>query len=294
MATAPRAVVEAPLAQPPRVGLIPSVAAVQGESAYTDDTARWAAGFSFAPENCGNIGAQNPCGGASKDIDDNQDVVNTEPIVLWAGDKCSPFDRSRDFGGRARRQLAAAESYQLASELWNGTLAKTELDAAGAPWPNQFLTSEASDVLTSGPTSPTDALAELEYALGQCAHGARGMIHVTLHTATYLFGLQLIRREGNLLLTVLDTIVVADAGYGGAGPYGAAEDGSQWAYATGMVQVRLGPVEVLGADMSQQMDRSVNTVEVIAERLGAASWDGCCHLAAELDLGWAAIGGAGS
>lgn len=293
MATAPRAVVEAPYALPPRVGLLPTMAAVQGEDTYRGATDRWGAGFAFAPEGCGSVGVQNPCGGGSKDIDDNPAIVEAEPIALWAGDKCSPM-QARDYAARARRQLAAAESYQLANELWNGTLAKSETLPGGGDWPNQYLTSESSDVLTSGPTSPTDALAMLEYALGDCAHGARGVIHATRHAATYWQALNLLRREGNLLLTAFDTIVIADAGYGGAGPYGTAEDGSQWAYATGMLQVRLGPIDVIGSDVSQQVDRSVNTVEVIAERLGSVAWDGCCHLAVELDLGWAAIGGPGS
>ncbi len=89
--------------------------------------------------------------------------------------------------------------------------------------------------------------------------------------------------------------MIADAGYDGSSPYGAAaEDGSQWAYATGIPVVRLGPVAVYPDSLAEAINRSTNTVEYRAERLAAVGWDGCCHLAAELNLGWADIGGLGS
>lgn len=285
--------IPAPLAAPPAAGsgaLLPTLGRLVVDVGVDREV-----GFATNPENCGVSGtlpgvACNASGG--KTIPANEAVVEAWPFEVWAGDKCAPWELGRDWQGRARRQLAASLSYQVAAELWIGTQAQAMADA-----PNRFLASVDSDVLTDGPTSATDALAVLEYSLGQCAHGARGVIHATRHAATYWAQLGLLRREGAQLLTFLDTIVVADAGYDGSGPYSqVAEDGSQWAYATGTPIVRLGPERLVpdGDDLGAAMNRSSNLVEYRAERSAAISWDGCCHLAAELDLGWADIGGAGS
>lgn len=285
--------IPAPLAEPPRAGsgaLLPTLGRLVAEVTADRDVA-----FGFNPEACGESGVLSgePCDASpSKSIPDNPESVEAWAFEVWAGDKCAPWELGRDWRGRARRQLAATLSYQVAHELWTGDMAAT---MSGAP--NRSLASIDSDVLTAGPTSATDALAVLEYGLGACANGARGVIHATRHAATYWAQLGLLRREGAQLLTFLDTIVVADAGYDGSGPNGqAAVDGSQWAYATGIPVVRLGPERLIpdGDDLGPAVNRSTNLVEYRAERRAAVGWDGCCHLAAELDLGWADIGGAGS
>lgn len=283
--------IQAPLAEPPRPGsgsLLTTLgrAAIAG---WDGDVPEREVGFTFNPENCGDSGVldEDACDSTppSKTISSNESIVEVQGFYAWAGDKCSPFELGRDWQGRARRQLAASLSYQVAFELWTGTVT-----------PNRSLGHDLhSDVLTAGPTGPTDALALLEYALGDCAHGARGVIHATRHAATYWAENNLLRREGNQLLTFLDTIVIADAGYDGSGPYGqAAVDGSQWAYATGMPIVRLGPERVIPEDMAGALNRGANTVEWRAERKAAAGWDSCCHLAVEIDLEWPDILGAGS
>jgi hypothetical protein len=281
----------APLAEPPRPGsgaLLPTLGRLVAEVGEEREV-----GFAFNPENCGVSGTEggDACvAGGTRTIPDNPDTVEAWPFTAWAGDRCAPFELGRDWQGRARRQLAASLSFQVAGELWGGAEAQEQSA------PNRYLASIDSDVLTAGPTSATDALAVLEYALGQCLHGARGYIHASRHAATYWSQLGLLRREGNQILTYLDTVVIADAGYDGSGPYGqAAVDGSQWAYATSTPIVRLGPERLIpDSDIAAALNRSTNTVEYRAERRAAVSWDGCCHLAAELDLGWADIGGAGS
>ena len=75
-----------------------------------------------------------------------------------------------------------------------------------------------------------------------------------------------------------------------ARPYPAA-GASQWAYATSLIQIRLGPVNVRGGPNADGVDRSNNTAEVYAERMAAAAWDGCCHLAAEFNVATCGIGG---
>ncbi len=281
----------APLAEPPRAGsgaLLPTLGRLVTEVQNDREVA-----FTTNPESCGASGvlAVDPCVvSASKTVPSNESTLTAWSFEVWAGDKCSPWELGRDWQGRARRQLAATLSYQVAHELWTGTIALAE----GAP--NIPLASIESDVLTAGPTSATDALAVLEYALGSAGKGQRGVLHATRHALTYWSQLGLLRREGGLILTMLDTLVVADAGYDGSGPDGQpAIDGSQWAYATLLPIVRLGPeVLVPDGDLSEALDRATNTVEYRAERRAAVGFVGCVHLAAELDLGWADIGGLGS
>jgi|SRR5581483_60166 len=269
-----------PLATPPRTGLLATF--------RPDEVPEREVGFIYFPENCGDSGVVDPCDVGNLDIPDNQPDVQAEPFGVWAGDKCLP-DEVRDFRGRASRQLAATISYQIAHELWTGSQAQ----ASG--WSqNRFLTSERSDVLTDGPTSSTDALARLEYALGQCMKGSRGVIHATKHAVTFWSQMGMVRREGAVFLTIHDTYVIADAGYDGSGPYGPATDDSQWAYATGIPVIRIGPESIVPNTVAEGLNRGDNLLEYRAQRKAAVSWDQCCHLAAELDLGWAEIGGAGS
>ncbi len=285
MGTTPLSPVTAPLAVPPRVGLIAS-------APPADTLERWEGGFTFLPEGCGSgSGVVDPCVSSTKILSnaDNAAVVEFEPFGVWAGFSCSSFGfEANDYQGRARRLMEACESKLIAREFWTGAQAK----ASG--WPNRFLASEDSDVLSPDGTgfSALQALACLEAGLGECSCGARGMIHATRQTVLLWSQNQLLRREGGLTLTINDTIVVADAGYDGSSPLGAPPaDGAIWAYATGMVQIRRGPVNVVPDSFSEALDRQLNTIDFRSERLAAVIWDGCCHLAVQLDIDLCGIGG---
>lgn len=278
-----------PDAAAPRIGLL---------ATFRPDTVpEREVGFTFNPESCAEsgVGDPDPCNTThDKTIPDGPDLVEAEPFYAWAGDKCSLWDwQEREFQARARRQLAASLSYQVAHELWTGDQAQ----AQGSP--NRFLASEDSDVLTDGATSITDAIARLEQGMANCIKGAgSGVIHLPPAAATYMHQLNLLVRQGNILQTILGTLVVVDAGYDGSSPLGTpATDDSVWAYATGGIIVRIGPERLVpepGLDSGQAITRSTNTVEYRAERMAAVGWDGCCHLAVEMDIGWLNEGGPGS
>lgn len=277
----PRASLNGPLAAPPRLGLV-------AQAAVDTSAERWESGFSYNPEACGDAaGVADPCESNARNVDRadaNPDLVEVEPFAVWAADTCSALDRGRDWQGRVRRQLEACRSKQIEAEFWAGTLATAE------GWPNRFLRSEDSDVVTAGGTTPVAALACLEQGLADCKCGGRGMIHATPQLVTHWANTGLVRREGNQLLTYLDTIVVAGEGYTGDGPL-ASDTSNVWAYATGLVQIRLGAIEVYGGLTADGVDRSDNTMTAYADQLAAVAWDGCCHLAAEVDLDRCGIGG---
>jgi hypothetical protein len=279
-------------ATPPVVGLLASVTPIE------EPDLRWAgaSGWGFSPDGCDVGDVEDPCQVSTRTAPDRGATVEGQAFAVWASDRCSVIDyggNADEIAERARRQLAAIESKRIASELWRGDLATAQ------GWPNPFLASLDNDVVTVGASSPTVALACLEQYLGECSGGARGMVHATRQVVTHWNALSLLRREGGLMLTINDTIVVPDAGYDGSGPPPGpgqdptpAADGSIWAYATSLVQVRLGPVEV--SDPMQVVDRDVNDYVVFAQRLAAVSWDTCCWAAAEVSLSICGVGGAGS
>lgn len=266
--------VEARLAGQGRYGLIPSAGTATAPE-------RWV-GFSWSPESCGiatpaditGCGAPTPLV-----VPDSPDIREYEPIGLWAGEKCSPWDRGRDWQGRARRQLQSAQSYQLEREFWTGTLAQAQ------GYPNAYLASAGADTLSGGALAPLDALACLEEGIARATAGSRGMIHATPATVTHWANGGALRREGNQILTVLDTIVVPGSGYPGSSPAGvAAANGSVWAYGTEMVDVRLGDIFFVPEGTADSLERRGNTIEQYAWRAAAASWDGCAHVAVELNI----------
>lgn len=280
-------------AAPPLYGLL--LSARVGSNQAPGDTGpaepnRWEGGFGYAPENCGGVIAVDACvpGDLDDDLPDNPDTVESRPVYLVAGDRCSPIDLTRDWQGRARRQLNAGTSARLARELWTGELAQAQTP----DYPNAYLASADADVLSGAPLSPVNALACLEQGIAEAANGQRGMIHATPGTVTVWNAGGALRREGNLLLTILNTIVVPDAGYPGSSPDGDdAASGSVWAYGTTMVDVRLGEIQFHQMATSgrpnisaRNLDRSANTVTVYAFRAASATFDPCAHVAAEIDL----------
>lgn len=264
-------------ASAPRVGLI--------ASARTDLTlpARWNNGFSYEPENyCSANGVVDPCESTKPVTPDNRDIVTVDPIVLWAADACTTMGM-RDRPGRARRRLQACQSKLLAGELWEGTLSQ-----ASSNVDNKYLASPAANTVSLTALSPSDGLACMEDALAACSC-SRSMIHVPNGLMVYLAREHLVTRVGDMFVTANDTIVVADNGYTGTGPEGQPSvTGAVWAYGTDIVNVALDEVQVFpGSDieaMGQVDGLYDNTLTYRAERLAAAWWDGCCHLALAFDI----------
>lgn len=273
---ASRQAVAAPPVQPPQYSLMIAAPAA-------DSPDRWQDGWSFSPEGCGASGRQAVvfCGdGAARTVAANPGQVDQDPILVWAGDSCTSRGfQARDYQGRARRQLEATQSYQLANELWTGTVRT----AAGLG--NVALSDASSDTVTDGTgVTPNLALGRLTGALADCGQGQRGMIHVTPQLLVSLGTNGTVRREGGLWLDPMGNIVVADAGYDGSGPGGVPASTTQWAYATSMMAVRTSPIEILPDSFESALNTDINQVTFFAQRLAGVVWSECCHLAAEVAL----------
>jgi len=240
---------------------------------------RWTNGFSYLPNAIGDLEVADDCGPDTVNVPVNEDygTVSWHPYVLSASFKCSAFGWDQnDYAARAKALLDAATPKMVEFELWNGLLSQA------ASYGNLFLsyTGGTADLYTA--SSIQEAVGICEQYISQMNYGGRGMIHLPPVLSPYL---QLVtRREGNLLLTNRDTIVVPGAGYGkypttpGAKPPQPA--GPFVVVGTSITDVRLGDIITFPDDPSQSLDRKTNTVEVKASRYACASWDGVtfCHV----------------
>ncbi len=291
-------VVPSPPAEPPLVGLIAALSppyliddtgqplgdrtAPGGPAEGPEPSIRWEGAVRYNPEQqCISSGVTDPCGPDMSSILPNPALVEAQPYLVWAGDKCSAFGWSaRDYIGRATRALLASESKQIAKEFWTGE------QAQDSGWPNVFLASSSAVTLTASPQAPATALDFLEQGLGDCSNGARGVIHCTRQLGSFLSGLgNTVRNINGTIQTYVGTLIIPDAGYDGSGPSGQpAVAGSQWAYATLMPTVRRGPVDVIPSSFEEAIIRGTNDLEFRAQRPAVVTIPPCCILAVEVDL----------
>lgn len=247
---------------------------------------RWVGGVEWEGGPCGSL-LPRPvvCEDTSKPEDvDPQGIRTADAFYVSGYDQCSTLDTGRDRAANARANLAATESYQAELEFWDGVASRAAAPDLENMWLARF---EAATAAAAGPLGYVRALAALDQALAACLHGQQGMIHATPFTASMWMAAGLLRVEGQRLLTVMDSIVVAGSGYSGSAP--AVADGGAPvapadlaaganAYGTGLVYAQLGAVAVL-----EDTDRSVNTSRARAERPVLLSTAGCCVLTVEVD-----------
>jgi hypothetical protein len=274
----------APVEPPP---LVPSVVNLVRSSRNPTDAAgiRWEQGFSYLPLSSGELGLLAPCSPDSLDVGVRRETnPDWEPYLLTAAFQCSTLGSNMDdYRQRAMGLLDAATPKLIEYEFWNGLLAQA------ASMPNLYLLqSSGIDVYTA--TSICNAIGICEAYLSAVNYGGRGMIHLSPFLAPYLYQAG-VRREGNLLLTNRDTIVVPGSGYGlypemstvapplpTSGPY--------HIYATGITDVRMSPIYPVPDQGSeyQGFDRATNTIRIGAQRLACASWDGAAFARVDLTM----------
>ncbi len=186
-----------------------------------------------------------------------------------------------DTKDRARALLDRCATLGIARELWTGTAAVAETPDL----PNDYLANSVTTLKPNGNTSTNaiDALAWLEETAAQesCAGGT--MIHCSPYTATVWKSCNLLERQPDgRVLTVLGSVIVADPGYDGSATDGTvdATKATAWAYATGMVDVRLGPVQTVppGSELASGINRTNNDFNVYAYRAFSATFDPCTHV----------------
>lgn len=201
----------------------------------------------------------------------------TFAVVLGGHCTARSVGDERTWEDRLRATFRAVESAGAERELWasDSTLLNPSLSDTGTP-------------VITGLLSPTVALQELELAIA--ASAAQGVIHARPSVITAWQRYNLLVQEGNgataYLRTVNGTPVVSGRGYTGVGPTGAANAAvtgtTEWAYASGQIEVRRNPNEfVAGGETA--MKRRTNDVYFSVGREYLVTWDACVHSAVRID-----------
>lgn len=285
----PLEIVPGPAVLAPTVGLLPSL----GQRVAVL-TSRQTGGYVLEPSGCFEVGTQSAAcdAGSTKDIQDFPPSIPHIPNFAFIGGHCSILGgiARSEIGPRVRSALEAAQGKAVEAELWTGD--STQAASTG----NLYLAGGSANFedLTPDPSvkSPGGyALAALQEYLAGCREGGRGMIHATRATVDIWAREYLVRREGNLIFDLFDNWIIAGVGYDGSDPDGDVDPTghSAYAYATGLVDVRLGEILINGAPqgestIAEALDRSNNDATWIAERAYGVTWDGCCHAGIRVGL----------
>jgi len=263
----PHAVVNGPVPQAPRVGLLRAATIVPTDDDY------WINGIQVWPYPSGeSVGSFDPCGtgspAPSKGAGEAPDTAEFWTQTIYAPMSCTArsLHDQDDYVNRATAVLIANEGAQVEDQFWSGSAQPL----------SPHLTDANATVLNAGAvTDVFNGLALLEEAIA--ATGRAGMIHapwplVSVWSANYQ-----VFREGNQIVTITGTIVVPGAGYDGSGPAGETQPtGTEsWAFATGLVEIRRSDPFVIPSQISQAITMSPNRNDITyrAERYVVADWD---------------------
>jgi hypothetical protein len=204
----------------------------------------------------------------TKNDDSTQLNVRFDSFVVYKALTCSTIsvgggERADEWAARAERVLDATLSAGVERALAEGVEGSS----------NPFFGDANVDVLGGGTAvSPSVALSYLEEAIG--ASCRQGMLHFTPGAVA---GLQAFPLEGgadNELITANGTPVVSGDGYIGVDTPWLTSPGTgeSWAFATGRVQVHLGPM--VSFPLRESLDREENITTFRAEKYALAIWDG--------------------
>lgn len=239
--------------------------------------AHWLSGAAVYPYPEDLPGLFDPCStGTNRTKDEGSGVESPyfASFVVYLPITCSAMSMGdpEEFRGRAEIALEAVESYAVEQQLSRGLGVFT----------NPYFADAAHTLTGAGATAvtPAVALSYLEEVIGLT--GKQGMIHATPPVVSQWFDQN--RAFTRSLITANGTRVVSGGGYTAATPSGRtpAAAGESWVYATGPVEVRHAPMNLL--DISEVLDRSNNDVTFRAERFVLATWD--VQLQAAILVNW--------
>jgi hypothetical protein len=216
----------------------------------------------------------------------SQTFRGAQPFTVYAEFDCSPVGLS-DAATVAADALSRVEQQQIETAFWTGTA-----ETVTTVFPHLAANAEvldAQDIVLQTAATPcvtgadaAQALGELEDCLADCYPG-QGLIHIPRSVLPTLAAWNLVTERDGRLYTTAGNLIVVGGGYTGSGPDGTAPaDGTAWIYATGAVFGYRGDVQVRSP--RESIDRSANTMRMIAERTYVLGFE-CCLLAAHIVLG---------
>lgn len=225
-----------------------------------------ASGFQIPAEDCGLVRAYdaNCLTHPEKTFDEGLPYMDASPYWVYATRKCGTVGKTAaEMASSVRRRLASGEQRAVEAQFWGGTAVASDPNLTGAV-----------GVTTVVPTAPGAgaAIAALEDAFYD-AYGYVGTIHINTRGYAALAYAQILLRQGGagMLTTPIGSVWAIGAGYGIAGPGGAAPAaGNVWAFMTPPVLIRRSPVVV--PDVTATMDRTANQYMALAERVYTHTW----------------------
>lgn len=224
-----------------------------------------------------------------------------ETFAVYADIECSSVGSWEYAVERALAALAQGEARAVERAFWTG-----EIDTPAGRFIHPYLASDinltdptgeivlqtAADVLVTG-VDIVEGMGILEGALGHCYPGA-GVIHAERAVIEHMAAHHMLVRNGQQLFTHAGIPLAFGAGYTGTYPNStAAPAGTTWIFGTGTVMIRRDPEITITSDRTAALDRSTNTLRLIAERNYNIAWD-CCHFAINVSLGGIITGTPGS
>lgn len=227
----------------------------------SEDAGRWLNGVNIVgyPDEVPSL--WEPCSEGTfrvKDEGSDRPQATFDAFVCYIPVTCSTFGWS-DLQAQAEAVLEATYSQGVEQGLSQGI--------AGSA--NPYFGDTGLTALGGGAVSAAVGLSYLEDAIGETGRG--GVIHATPAVVSALEADKL--GNGEALVTANGTPIVSGGGYIGTDPDSEASPaaGQSWVFATGPVEVRLGPLVI--TDLAETLDRSDNTVTFRAERYVLATWD---------------------
>lgn len=256
--------VQPPRRFPPTLTLIGASRTLMGDQDLDAQPVRWeGGGVAFSSLPCAPAFDPFAPGCGQFDLSHllQLDQATEDTTTLWVGLRCNTAAETfEQLKVRSEQLLDIDRHRQLEDHFWTTVLnASTDLSPVGSS-PLRY------------------ALAALQEALGPCG---RGFIHCTVQTAALWHSEQMLRRDGALLLDVFDNVIVPGVGYDGSSPAGVVDATGEtaYAYATGMVDTRLGPVRTF-----ENLDPLDNSLTARSQQAAIAYTDDCCLHAINVNL----------
>jgi len=294
----PRKNVVPPLFTPPASTLLDYVQWVD------DPDPHWQGGITWQ-DLCGDVGiVQDVCvtvtgapvtGSVTKVETADMSLRGAEPFTVYARIDCSPVGFWNDARNNVNAALTRFESFTVEKAFIDGVIpgqaglvrphvAEDTEEFVDSINPGQVLIQPAVSVPVTGTLDVTEALGVLEQALGACYHGV-GLVLVDLPTFNNMVANYLVFKSNGRWQTAKGNWVVPMYGHPGTGPTGVVPAyGTSWMYITGAIFGYRSGVKLNGVPEEEFFDRSVNTLEIMAERTYVLGWS-CCQAGLPVSYG---------
>lgn len=294
--------VKPPVLTPLQYGLMSTV-----QMPIDEDRIHWRNGVQYQPHACDpaqSTLAQCPVvtGFAKDPTTVGVQARGSQAFTVYATIPCTPVGHFwEEAEERVTTALTYGENRALEKVFWTGT---TDIPSGGTVYPHLAANANvfdstgdvqlqmAANVVTGAPVDIVEGLGLLESAIATC-YGGVGVIHATRATLSHMAAWHLIEKVGQQIRTKGGVPIAFGAGYPGTAPDGSTPAvGTAWMYATGAIFLRRSDIFIT-SNRIQGLNRSVNTLQLFAERTYTLGWD-CCLFGLPVSLGGVITGTAGS